>query len=73
MLKKQDMQKANAEFVEDDALYYESMKKILNLDRLKLTLHDKEQMFTLVDKCRNQLHQIDINKECAMKAEQLTF
>ena len=45
----------------------------MNLDRLKLNPQDKEQMFILVDKCRNKLHQIDINKECAMKAEQLSF
>jgi hypothetical protein len=30
-------------------------------------------MFMLVDQCRNQLHEIDIHKECETKAQKLSF
>lgn len=49
------------------------MREILNNPRQTQNFLDKLQMFEIVDKQRNSMHKIDINKECKVEQEKLGF
>ena len=49
------------------------MRLIMRKPRDRLSLLDKQQMFEIVDKTKNSVHLIDIEKECQQEIERLGF
>ncbi len=62
-----DFKKANEKVDAKEACFYEDMRDILNNPRQTLNYLDKYQMYEIVDKQLNNLHKLDLNKECEIE------
>ena len=57
----------------DELAFYDKMRDIMNKPRLTQNSLDKMQMFEIVDKHRNNLHSINLDKECEKEEKELGF
>lgn len=57
----------------DELAYYDKMRDIMSKPRLTQNSLDKMQMFELVDKHLNNLHLINLDKECQQVEQELSF